>query len=159
MGYSAKAVANFFIRRYGRHGISPLKLQKLIYIAHGWCLALTDEPLVKDEHVEAWQHGPVFPSVYYEFREFGANIITRQATELAADFSIETPEVTDDTTKRLLDKVWEHYGKYSGAQLSRLTHKPGSPWDIASREANGIRNFHISNDLIKAHYKEQISIK
>ena len=156
MGTSAKAVANFFIRRHGRHGISPLKLQKLIYIAHGWSLALKDEPLVNDERPEAWKHGPVFPSVYYEFRNFGAKIITREATELADDLSIETPKVTDDRTKRLLDKVWQEYGQYSGSQLSRLTHKTGSPWHEARKRANGIRNYHINDEIIKGHYKNQI---
>ena len=31
MGYTAKAIA----RRYGRHSISPLQLQKLVYIVQG----------------------------------------------------------------------------------------------------------------------------
>lgn len=64
MGHSAKAIANFFIDRHKRHGISPLKLQKLIYMAHGWHLALLDKPLVEDEAPEAWKFGPVFASVY-----------------------------------------------------------------------------------------------
>ena len=50
MGHPVKAIANFFIDRYGRHGITPLKLQKLIYVAHGWHLALLDKPLVIDEN-------------------------------------------------------------------------------------------------------------
>ena len=47
MGYSAKALANFFIKNYTN--ISPLKIQKLVYISHGWHLGLFDEPLVDDE--------------------------------------------------------------------------------------------------------------
>ena len=40
MGYSAKAVANYFLSKYGRKkGITPLKIQKLVYIAHGWHMA------------------------------------------------------------------------------------------------------------------------
>ncbi len=63
MGYSAQAVANCFLDLANKENkeITPLKIQKLVYIAHGWFLAVTDKPLVDDEFVEAWQYGPVFP--------------------------------------------------------------------------------------------------
>ncbi len=38
--------------------ISNLKLQKLLYYAQGFHLALYDEPLFP-EAIEAWTHGPV----------------------------------------------------------------------------------------------------
>ena len=80
MGYSAFAVANYFLRlgRDSGEEITPLKIQKLVYIAHGYHLAFTASdnspnglPLVDDEFAEAWQYGPVFPSLYHHFKRFG----------------------------------------------------------------------------------------
>jgi len=44
-----------------------MKLQKLVYYAHGWHLALNNEPLI-DEQVECWQYGPVISSLFHEFK-------------------------------------------------------------------------------------------
>ena len=46
--YSAKEIANYFLELSAKKDISPLKIQKLVYIAHGWHLALYGEPLVQD---------------------------------------------------------------------------------------------------------------
>ena len=40
--------------------ITNLKLQKLVYYAQGFSLALCGRPLFA-ERIEAWQHGPVCP--------------------------------------------------------------------------------------------------
>src|ERR1700676_3931940 len=78
--HSALAVANWFLARAAADGksLDPMKLQKLIYFAHGWSLALTDIPLI-EEHPEAWDYGPVIPSVYHEFKLFGRKPITERA--------------------------------------------------------------------------------
>lgn len=164
--YSAKNVANYFLKTYGRkHGISPVKLQKLVYLAHGWHLALYGEPLVADENAEAWQYGPVFPSLYHEFSEFGRGPITR----LADDYEIADPQtgkvklvVTPDIPKRdtqvrrLLDKIWEVYGTYAPWQLSAMTHKPDSPWDKTRKQSGNKNNADIDAEIIAAHYKNLI---
>lgn len=54
-------IANEFIRRGLREGraFDQMQLQKLVYIAHGWCLAFSGEPLTGDRP-EAWDFGPVY---------------------------------------------------------------------------------------------------
>jgi len=49
MAYDAKIVANYFLDLADRDHVfvSPLKLQKLVYLAHGWSLALRGRPLLK----------------------------------------------------------------------------------------------------------------
>ena len=140
--YSAKAIANAFldIAARERKSLTPLKLQKLVYFAHGWYLGLFGEPLI-DEQVEAWRYGPVIRSVYDEFKTFGNSPITRHATEFnfspgdngtgntLRPFQLEkVPAPTDKETQKFLKRVWEVYSRYTAIQLSNLTHVQGSPW-------------------------------
>src|SRR5580698_6281331 len=82
--YSPSAVANFYLKK-AKHECMPLtqmKLHKLIYFAHGWGMGITHKPLL-NETVQAWQFGPVVPSVYREFVEYGSRPIDRLATEFS----------------------------------------------------------------------------
>ena len=159
---TAKAVANHFLSmpQVRKEGISPLKLQKLVYVAHGWHLALTGgEPLVEDEIVEAWRYGPVFSSLYHEFKHFGNNAISRQATELVEKghtFKLVEPALDDNDqrTPKLLNKIWEVYGKFTGVDLSEMTHAKSTPWDKARKKEKGLRNAHIDNQEIRRHYEK-----
>lgn len=161
MGCTAKAVANHFLDfgRTRKNEISPLKIHKLVYVSHGWHLALSGgEPLVSDEYVEAWPYGPVFPSVYHEFKHYGAAPILDYATDfelMGRTFKLVTPRVeTDDINAvALLGRVWKVYGDFSGTQLSGMTHAPGTPWDIVWKKSEGMRNVHIPNELICRHYQ------
>jgi uncharacterized phage-associated protein len=163
MGYSAKAVANAFLQIAANHeaALSPLKLQKLVYIAHGWHLAIQGDILVSDEFAEAWQYGPVFPSLYHEFKSAGKGAITKRATEFEIaegpelDVLIVEPTVPseDQATWDLLAKVWDVYGKFSGLALSDITHQPNTPWQETWSQNGGRRNADIDNDLIKRHYQ------
>ncbi|MCY4320403.1 MAG: DUF4065 domain-containing protein [Alphaproteobacteria bacterium] len=167
MGYSAKEIANFFLERYSKYGITPLKLQKLIYIAHGWCLGLYDIALVWDEYAEAWEYGPVFPSIYHEFKEFGRGPISRMATEIKMNENYELVEKTpkikkqDKETRRLLERIWEIHGDHSGLFLSSLTHEKNSPWYETVKSKNGTlkKNEHIPNEVILKYYKEKLNDK
>src|SRR6185369_6756877 len=86
MPFDPRAVANRLLElaRERQLIIDPMKVQKLIYYAHGWHLALTGKPLL-DRSVEAWQYGPVLPDVYRAFQEFGAQPITEPARYAAVD--------------------------------------------------------------------------
>ncbi len=165
---SAKAVANYFLDLGKRDGIAitPLKIQKLVYISHGWHLALTDgKPLVCDEYAEAWPYGPVFPSLYHEFKRFGDTPIKSYAEEivlhrgLSHDYELEEeyevviPKVYDKEVKKLLDKIWEFYSDTSGPTLSRITHRKGSPWHKIWEQHKGMKNVHIPNEKIEEYYK------
>ena len=105
--YRSLAVANWFIENLSK--ITPLKLQKLIYFAHGWHLAIRDQPLI-DELVEAWEYGPVIPNVYHEFKVFGNQPITETGTvwEMSDDKKIRVvrpklPEDAESSRRELKD--------------------------------------------------------
>src|SRR5450631_518283 len=58
---TARAVADYFLSLVDEEAgdsLSNLKLQKLVYYAQGFSLALTGKRLF-DEAIEAWEHGPV----------------------------------------------------------------------------------------------------
>ena len=162
MGYTAKAIANFFldIATKRKTRITPLKIQKLVYISHGWHLALTDDrPLVDDEYAEAWQYGPVFPSLYHEFKHYGRDAIVEPATDIVFtgnDFEESTPHVGENDTgiQKLLNRIWEVYGGFTGPQLSDMTHASGTPWASTWQQNSGFRNVHIPNEAISAHYQK-----
>lgn len=154
--YSSLAVANWFIENI--KPVTPLKLQKLIYFAHGWYLALRDAPLI-DERVEAWEFGPVVPNVYHEFKIFGNQPIPEPGTAWQMSekrkIRITRPQIPEDAedAKRLLARIIEVYGKFTAAQLSTMTHEPGSPWDIVRKDNPYRKGVDIPDDLIKAHFK------
>ena len=159
---TAKEIANYFLKKPGarKAGVSPLKLQKLVYVAHAWHLALTDGmPLVEDEWAEAWEYGPVFPSIYHEFKKYGSRKITELGTDIVQkgddSFEIIVPMLGASETQvvKLLDKIWEVYGHFSGIQLSNMTHAKDSPWAHARRDGGAKRNLHIENEVIADYYK------
>lgn len=115
---SPNQVANFFIKFSHEHGdfITNLKLQKLVYYAQAWHLALHGEPLF-DADFQAWVHGPVCPALYGAYKSYGWNPISANPT-----VCIISDEVIDHLTE-----VYEVYGQYSGFQLEQMTHSE-APW-------------------------------
>ena len=154
---SAKAVANHFLREHLGE-ISHLKLQKLVYISHGWHLGIFNEPLVEDECAEAWKYGPVFPSLYDEFKIFGSKPINRLAIEFLdeEDFQPFMPVLNGTKKIELLRKVWNDYKYFSANELSGLTHEDGTPWSETWNKEPKIRNKNIENELIRSHYKQKL---
>lgn len=154
--YEASAVANFFLDKAEDEGkpLTMLKLIKICYVAHGWMLALADKPLI-NEKIEAWQYGPVIPSLYHEFKRFQKNPIIGRAKAFSfEDFHTSVPEIpkSDAETKGILEKVWDVYKTVSGNSLISRTHAENTPWDKSYKKGK----FHttIPNESIKEYYAE-----
>ena len=103
--------------------ISNLKLQKLLYYAQGFHLAIFGEPLFP-EPLEAWAHGPVVVDVYHHYKEFGGSFIPPEDT----DFSI-----FDKITRDFLNDIYSTFGQYSAWKLREMTHDE-PPWANAYDE-------------------------
>src|ERR1700761_8773170 len=110
--------------------VEPMKLQKLVFLAHGWHLHFLHEPLISQQ-IEAWRYGPVIPELYREFKEFKASPITRVAPLGPGTLPLSA------TQNALIASVWHTYREKGGIYLSMLTHEQGSAWEIARREASG----------------------
>src|SRR5687768_4006741 len=75
--HDARNVANEFLRQAKERGtkLTNMELQKLVYIAHGYSLAILDRPLIK-QYVEAWRYGPVIPDLYHALRQYRSGDVT-----------------------------------------------------------------------------------
>lgn len=152
MQHSARSIANSFFKiaeSQDKH-LTNMQMQKLVYFAHGWHLALTGEPLLADA-VKAWNFGPVIPPLYNSLKQYGNGLVTELIKRKDPDTGeikvVEEPE--SDYVQKLLNRIWVVYGHKDGSQLSYLTHLPGSPWDITwKKEKFSV----IPNELLKEHF-------
>lgn len=128
MTYPVKAIANYFIKKAkeNNENLTPMKLIKLCYIAHGTCLAYFGQPLFEDR-IEAWKYGPVIPTLYREFKKYGNSHIDEYYVPVE-DSKISLPEEEDIDTKFILDAAWNKFGSWSGEELSSWTHQLDSAW-------------------------------
>jgi uncharacterized phage-associated protein len=119
LGYTAPEIAKWFINATDREAgdsITHLKVQKLVYYAQGWALALLQRPLF-DEDLMAWTHGPVARTVYDNYRGNGFDALPPQK---------RTRKIGGDAAL-LLESVNEKYCVFSAKQLERMTHNE-IPW-------------------------------
>lgn len=141
---SANEVAAFFIERAAQEddtGLSNLKLQKLVYYAQGFHLALHGQPLF-NERIEAWTHGPVCPAVYHEYKNFGSAPITVAAVPC---------ENISDEQADILEEVFEVFGQFSAWKLRNMTHEE-QPW--REFEATGET---ITHDVLRRYFETRLN--
>jgi uncharacterized phage-associated protein len=145
---TAEQVASYFVWRCNTSGesITNLKLQKLLYYAQGWHLALCDRPLFSDL-IRAWVHGPVVKPVYTKYREFGGCPITTAVREPSIPGSV----------KKHLDDILNSYSHLSAFQLEQLTHTE-QPWCDARMgyAPDDISEEIIDNSSMKTFFKSKL---
>jgi uncharacterized phage-associated protein len=152
MTVSVHAVADYFILKVDREAgddITRLKLQKLVYYAQAWHLAMHGCPLFEDR-LEAWAHGPVCKAIHARFQYLSFNPIPPKTV-------LSDPANLDDATTGFLDEVWEIYGQYSAAKLEAMAHQE-TPW-IEAR--NGMppseqSEAPISEDTMASFYRARM---
>jgi uncharacterized phage-associated protein len=92
--YPYSLVADYFIAyaHATETFISNQKLQKLVYYAQAWTLALLDRELI-EEDFQAWVHGPVIPDLFWRYQPFTFHPIMRE--DLVEDGALEEIEKQD----------------------------------------------------------------
>ncbi|ABD81975.1 Panacea domain-containing protein [Saccharophagus degradans] len=154
--HSAIDVAYKFLQKAASEGgsLTPMQLQKLVYIAHGCSLGWCDAPLIKDD-VYAWKFGPVIEDLYHCFKRFRADEV--QVTDKQIEAMVEAAGFSD-AEDEIIDAVWNNYKHYSGPQLSDLTHQPGTPWYQTWRHGDSsYAGAVIDNRTIAEHYKHMLA--
>lgn len=122
MAYNVMDIANVLLRcaenSEGGDLMSNMKLQKMLYYQQGFHLAMFGTPLFDDE-IEAWMYGPVVPSVYETYKEYGRKGIP---SDKAKEFSF-----SEKKEAALFEEVYKVYGKFSAIGLMNMTHNE-YPW-------------------------------
>ena len=118
----AKSVANYVIA-YGMkigHPVNNLQLQKILYYIQVHFLKKKGIPFFKDE-IEAWQFGPVIPTVYYQYAAFGTAPITMFKTQ---KIDLEQEEKKD------LEQIVKEKAILSLLGIVADTNKKWKAWDM-----------------------------
>lgn len=120
-----------------------IRLQGLVYIAHGWCLALTGQPLTGDRP-EAMEYGPEYRRLADALAEQGLDPVMidedhsesgkgRTILDATSFGRVELmPEEHD-----VLAQVYAQYGALHAAQLAVVTRGAGTPWAQVFRGGAG----------------------
>lgn len=124
---TSSTIADFFLTK---ESLTPKKVQKLVYYAYAWFIALNNqdaeniENVFFDEVPEAWMHGPVFPSLYQRFKEYGWHEIPKRKD----DIKFENEDI-----ESFLNIIWKKFGRFSADDLEFMTHQE-TPWRNARKD-------------------------
>ena len=139
-------VATFFLKNQDTEAgdlMSNMRLQKLVYYAQGFYLAYTDKPLF-EEPIEAWESGPVCPSLFDKYANYETDMIP-------IPFEEDAYNIFDQETMKILKIVDFYYGQFSAWKLRNLTHED-TPWINAYNNGKTV----ISLNEMKEYFKSQI---
>lgn len=146
--YHAVDVAAYLVLHAKEKNIGDmthLKIQKLVYLAHGWFLGIFEERLIKED-IEAWQYGPVVSELYDELKIYGSAVIP----------FIESKITIEGYPKDMLNRILDVYGNISGSNLVEITHEPGTPWyEITNAGKIIVTNLLIPTRLIQEYFQER----
>lgn len=122
MPFPCLDVANEFIRRAADRGmsLSAFRLIKLLYLVHGWCLAVHQrgEPFLLGEPFRAFRKGPNLPGLAKAYLDYTIIPVDNPLTG--------TPPLPEDA-RALVERILDIYGGWTDGQLIALTNGPDSP--------------------------------
>lgn len=104
--------------------VSAMKLQKICFYAQSWYIAKYNHPLFKHDF-QAWKYGPVSPALY----EYHAKKATVSLNNTIIPGNVQNIAESD---KEFIKAVVSIYGRFTGLQLSELSHSQ-DPWKNARR--------------------------
>lgn len=124
---------------YGKNknSLTPLKLQKVLYMAQGWSYVWDNMAAFNDDFC-AWQYGPVNEKVYEVFKKYGRSEIPEEEG---------VAELADNSVAETLEAVWLEYGKMTAYDLVELIHRQET-WRNAY--SHGIK---ITNSSIQKYFQ------
>lgn len=144
--------------------ISPLKLQKMLYYSQAWFMVFLgrENTLFKDIP-QAWVNGPVYPVIYYEYKDKAANMCDHLESSVFFDgdpadgLKYFTDLLNFDADKiELIESIVMLYGSQSQNNLILLTHSE-LPW--AETRGNlppyARSDKEIPLDLMYRYYKDR----
>lgn len=146
-GWSTE-VASYLVRIIADQGkgVDQLRLQRLVYIAHGRCLVETGGPLTGDRP-EAWKYGPVYRRLANALREFGETDIPQRWMKVFPDYS-----GLDRKERTILAEVVHVLRELPLSALSAITRGENSPWQHVFADGKGL-NSDIPHSIIEDQFR------
>ncbi|MGO8074727.1 Panacea domain-containing protein [Rhizobium leguminosarum] len=124
--------------------LSNLPLQKLLYLSHMYHLGEYDEPLI-DGEFQAWDLGPVEPSLYRQVKAYGDKPIQ--------DVFRVGPVDPTTTEYEALAEIYDELGDRRPSSLVAITHEDHGAWArYYNPNVNGIV---IPNRAIRQEFNER----
>lgn len=133
-------------------GITNLLLQKVLYYVKAISYLFDETPIIL-EPCEAWKFGPVFPTVYDRYKEFGKQEIN---SNLSTDY---VNGLLSEQEKEITDFVLNTFGIYNAWFLMELTHAE-EPWKSARGnldENDACQNL-IDDNLIRSYFRKMNNV-
>lgn len=153
--FTPSHIANFILENAENENLpmTPLKMHKLVYLVYGWVRAVLDIRLFNEE-IQAWDFGPVVPSLYHEFKRFGKSPIVYGTRSIYEDSNLTFPSITlDHPTINVMRKAWNVYKLFTAIALVNKTHEPHSPW---AQHYIPYQNAPIPDEEIKEYFIRKI---
>lgn len=133
--YTAIDVAKAFLERAQNDDrdaapdMTNMKLNKLVYFAQVLCIRALGKT-IHHNHTHAWDYGPVAPLLYKRIKKFRSRSISLNDPEMAEAFNDAGSVDSDPVFRQVIDSVWSKLKGLSAVDLSRMTHRPNSPWSV-----------------------------
>lgn len=142
--YDIKIIVEYIRYRTEEIGsiINNLKLQKVLYFLQAEFLIHFGYPCFT-EPIEAWDFGPVIPSVYSKYAVYGAASIPYIHFEAGKYFPFSKEE------RKVIDEMIDLLEPYQACQLTDITMCQ-SPW----KEAYWKHDKRITNESLIKFFKE-----
>ena len=127
-------ICNYIIKSENNKGraVTNLRLQKLLYFIQAYSLKALDAPCFA-ESIEAWQYGPVVPSVYSAYKFYGSIGIS-----IAPEIDIESL-ICSSGVRKVIDTILQDAENMSTGELINITHSQ-RPWIDAFQNGYGRGN-------------------
>lgn len=141
-------IANYIIVHLNE--VTPLALEKLLYFCNGINYSINNEQMIF-EPCQAWQHGPVYPTVYSKYKKYGYKPIDNG---ICSNHGCVISLLQDSEIK-VIDLVIKTFGLYSPKTLEIISHSQ-DPW-LEKREGlseNDAGHETIDEESIKLFYQE-----
>lgn len=158
--FESMDIADYFVSSSLRQKIeiNNLKLQKLLYYFYAMNL-VNDNENPFHEKFEKWQYGPVLPSVYHSYKQFGGFGISEvprhfrfnEAKDEFESYRFDENQLPDDL-RRVIDNFVRNLSKFSSFDLVERTHTHDE-WKKSEQLINmGIKNLEYNDEATREYF-------
>ncbi|MGE9833393.1 Panacea domain-containing protein [Streptococcus orisratti] len=163
--YNAMDVANHLVEKYMQQErpISNLLLLKILYYLQADFIRRGEGPLFSDT-IEKWGYGPVIPTVYSYFKEYGAGGISSASSyiEVNEDSTLNFIDYKDrqlnssdiDNIDSLSDEIYNSYRDKPFA-LVEQTHREPMWKDFEEQILGGKKHLKYDIEELQNYFREE----